>query len=72
MDDQKPSQILETEAWQPGIQIIEADNGNEVQSLDSVSMPSDNGNGGIDFDKTQFFDNDNNLLYTASDGPGIK
>jgi hypothetical protein len=32
-------------------------------------MPNDDGNGGIDFDKTHFFDNEENLLYIASDGP---
>ena len=77
MDDQKPASILETEgmafleteAWQPAIQIVEADNSNDNQSLDLNG--NGNGNGGIDFDKTQFFDNENNLLYTASDGPGI-
>ena len=73
MDDQKPSQILETEAWQgPDIQIVETDNAASAGSntLD-VAMPNDDGNGGIDFDKTHFFDNEQNLLYTASNGPGI-
>ena len=71
MDDQKPSQILETEAWHgPAIEIVETDITATAGNLD-VAMPNDNGNGGIDFDKTHFFDNEQNLLYTASDGPGI-